>query len=195
MSQAVSGVSALRQSVLIHEEVKVVIRNCFEINLMGLNAILLAKKAGESARGFGVISAELRLLSIELQTAMQHLSALTQELLAAATQRLQAERRLARLADASNHSEHIRHILAPAMQQAQSRLAQLVSANRFEACLDDANRACTFGLVLARSARIESAYSGSMRGVLAELSETFAQKIEAILPRLDSLQRITHTLN
>jgi Methyl-accepting chemotaxis protein (MCP) signalling domain len=195
MSDAVSGVSALRQSVLIHEEVKVVIRNCFEINLMGLNAILLAKKAGESARGFGVISSELRLLSIELQTAMQRLSALTQELLAAATQRLQVERRLARLSDASAHSEHIRTILAPAMQQAHSRLSNLVAASRFDECLADANRACTFGLVLARSARIESAYSGQMRSVLAELSETFAHKIEAILPRLDSLQRITHTLN
>ncbi|WP_373976630.1 hypothetical protein NT239_07820 [Chitinibacter sp. SCUT-21] len=195
MSDAVSGVIALRQSVLIHEEVKVVIRNCFEINLMGLNAILLAKKAGESARGFGVISSELRLLSIELQTAMQHLSELTQELLAAATQRLQAERRLLRLADASSYSDHIRAILEPAMQQAQNRLANLVPSSRFDECLTDANRACTFGLVLARAARIESAYSGQMRSVLAELSETFAQKIEAILPRLDSLQRITHRLN
>ena len=195
MQNAESGVSALHQSVLIHEEVKVVIRNCFEINLMGLNAILLAKKAGESARGFGVISGELRLLSLELQTAMQRLALLTQELLATATQRLQAERRLSKLDDAAAHSERLALMLQPAMRQAHERLAHLVEANRFRECLDDANRSCTFGLVLARSARIESAYSGDMRSVLAELSETFAKKIEAILPRLDSLQRITHTLN
>ena len=97
MKKENSGVDALQQSVLIHEEVKVVVVNCFEINLMGLNAILLAKKAGERARGFGVISAELRLLSLELQGEMQRLGLLTQELLAMATARLQAERRMARL--------------------------------------------------------------------------------------------------
>lgn len=190
-----SGVSALHQSVLIHEEVKMVVRNCFEINLMGLNAILLAKKAGESARGFGVISGELRLLSLELQAAMQRLGELTQELLALATQRLQAERRLARLSDAAEHSEQLQQILAPAIEQAQSKMGHLLEAKLFRECLEDANRTCTFGLVLARSARIESAYSGTMRSVLAELSETFAQKIEAVLPRLDSLQRITQSLN
>ena len=101
MERKISGVSALQQSVLIHEEVKVVVIHCFEINLMGLNAILLAKKAGERARGFGVISGELRLLSLDLQSSMQRLGLLAQDLLAAATARLQAERRLARLNDAA----------------------------------------------------------------------------------------------
>ncbi|WP_410499484.1 hypothetical protein [Chitinibacter sp. S2-10] len=195
MSNAPGGISALRQSVLIHEEVKTVVRNCFEINLMGLNAILLAKKAGESARGFGVISNELRLLSIELQRAMRGLDELTQQLLSSATLRLQAERRLARLADAAAYSDTLRQMLEPAMQYARSRFSTDIDPKRFHDCLSDANQSCTFGLVLARTARIESAYSGTMRTVLAELSEAFASKIEAILLRLDSLQRITQKLN
>ena len=85
-------------------------------------------------------------------------------------------------------------MLAPAMEKTRLRMVPITSSGRFGECLDDAYRTCTFGLVLARSARIESAYSGDLRTVLAELSEEFAQKIAAVLPRLDSLQRITQTL-
>lgn len=194
MKQENSGVEALQQSVLIHEEVKVVVISCFEINLMGLNAILLAKKAGERARGFGVISGELRLLSLELQGEMQRLGVLAQELLATATARLQAERRLARLTDAAAFSEPVAQMLKPAMEKTRSRMVSFHGGMYFSECLEDAYRTCTFGLVLARSARIESAYSGDLRTVLAELSEEFAQKIAAVLPRLDALSRITKTL-
>lgn len=195
MTIARAGVSSLRQSVLIHEEVKVVIRHCFEINLMGLNAILLAKKAGTSARGFGVVSSELRQLSLELQTAMQALNELTQQLLTSATSRLQAERRWQRLHDAASHSEALHALLSPAMQRAQARQQLSVHANQFQECLAEANRSCTFGLVLARAARIESAYSGQLRSVLAELAESFARQIEAVLGRLTTLQHITRDLD
>ncbi|MGL4996091.1 MAG: hypothetical protein ACRC01_10220 [Deefgea sp.] len=194
MKKENSGVEALQQSVLIHEEVKVVVISCFEINLMGLNAILLAKKAGERARGFGVISGELRLLSLELQGEMQRLGVLTQELLAMATARLQAERRMARLTDAAAFSDKVAQMLSPAMEKTRSRMVTFNGGTHFSECLEDAYRTCTFGLVLARSARIESAYSGDLRTVLAELSEEFAQKIAAVLPRLDALSRITKNL-
>lgn len=194
MKQEQRGVDALQQSVLIHEEVKIVVNSCFEINLMGLNAILLAKKAGERARGFGVISAELRLLSLELQAEMQRLGELTQALLAMATTRLQAERRLARLTDAAAFSEKVASLLGPSMEKTRAKMITFNGGAHFSECLEDAYRTCTFGLVLARSARIESAYSGELRAVLAELSEEFAQKIAAVLPRLDALSRITKTL-
>ncbi len=189
-----SGVSALQQSVLIHEEVKVVVVSCFEINLMGLNAIILAKKAGVHARGFGVISGELRSLSLALQAEMHRLGLLAQELLNSATTRLQAERRLARLSDAAAFSADVAELLAPAMEKTRNKMVLFKEGSKFGECLDDAYQTCTFGLVLARSARIESAYSGELRTILAELSEEFAQKITTVLPRLDALRQITQNL-
>ena len=194
MDPHISGVSALQQSVLIHEEVKVVVVSCFEINLMGLNAIILAKKAGVHARGFGVISGELRSLSLALQAEMHRLGLLAQELLNLATTRLQAERRLARLSDAAAFSAEVAELLAPAMEKTRSKMVVFKGGSKFGECLDDAYQTCTFGLVLARSARIESAYSGELRTILAELSEEFAQKITMVLPRLDALRQITQNL-
>ncbi|QZA81593.1 hypothetical protein [Deefgea piscis] len=194
MDPHISGVSALQQSVLIHEEVKKVVVSCFEINLMGLNAIILAKKAGVHARGFGVISGELRSLSLALQAEMHRLGLLAQELLNSATTRLQAERRLARLTDAAAFSAEVAELLAPAMEKTRNKMVVFKEGSKFGECLDDAYQTCTFGLVLARSARIESAYSGELRTILAELSEEFAQKITTVLPRLDALRQITQNL-
>ncbi|QKJ66433.1 hypothetical protein HQN60_06835 [Deefgea piscis] len=194
MDPHISGVSALQQSVLIHEEVKEVVVSCFEINLMGLNAIILAKKAGVHARGFGVISGELRSLSLALQAEMHRLGLLAQELLNSATTRLQAERRLARLTDAAAFSAEVADLLAPAMEKTRNKMVVFKGGSKFGECLDDAYQTCTFGLVLARSARIESAYSGELRTILAELSEEFAQKITTVLPRLDALRQITQNL-
>ncbi|HOI51537.1 MAG TPA: chemotaxis protein, partial [Azonexus sp.] len=65
----------LRRIVRINEEVKAVVAVAFRINLMALNAIFLAKRAGINARGFGVLSNELRVFSQDLRTQMQTLTA------------------------------------------------------------------------------------------------------------------------
>ena len=48
----------LRRIVRINEEIKSVVSTAFKINLMAMNAIFLAKRAGQSALGFGVLSNE-----------------------------------------------------------------------------------------------------------------------------------------
>ena len=44
----------LLRIVRINEEIKRVVSVAFKINIMALNAIFLAKRAGTAARGFGV---------------------------------------------------------------------------------------------------------------------------------------------
>jgi len=46
--------------VQINEEIKSIVAVAFKINIMALNAIFLAKRAGTTALGFGVLSNELR---------------------------------------------------------------------------------------------------------------------------------------
>jgi hypothetical protein len=66
--------SELAGFVRLNEGIKGVVLIAFQINIMALNAILLAHRAGEVALGFGVISKELRSLSVELTGLMQELS-------------------------------------------------------------------------------------------------------------------------
>ena len=52
--------SELTCIVRVNEEIKSIVATAFRINLMALNAIFLAKRAGNAALGFGVLSNELR---------------------------------------------------------------------------------------------------------------------------------------
>ena len=67
----------LRRIVRINEEIKRVVAAAFTINLMAMNAIFLAKRAGTAALGFGVLSNELRRFAIDLQQQMAMLSEMT----------------------------------------------------------------------------------------------------------------------
>src|SRR5574343_1990987 len=67
-----AGVDLLR-IVRINEEIKSVVAVAFKINIMALNAIFLAKRAGSAALGFGVLSNELRVFSRDLRTQMESL--------------------------------------------------------------------------------------------------------------------------
>jgi hypothetical protein len=60
----------LRRIVRINEEIKTVVKTAYRINLMAMNAIFLAKRAGQSALGFGVLSNELRRFATDLERQM-----------------------------------------------------------------------------------------------------------------------------
>ena len=66
--------SELAGFVRLNEGIKGVVLIAFQINIMALNAILLSHRAGEVALGFGVISKELRTLSVVLTGLMHALS-------------------------------------------------------------------------------------------------------------------------
>ena len=70
-----AGVDLLR-IVRINEEIKRVVSVSFKINIMALNAIFLAKRAGTAALGFGVLSNELRVFSQDLRNCMESLTGL-----------------------------------------------------------------------------------------------------------------------
>ena len=61
--QATRAGQDLLRIVRINEQIKVVVGVSFKINIMALNAIFLAKRAGTAALGFGVLSNELRVFS------------------------------------------------------------------------------------------------------------------------------------
>ena len=186
----------LRRIVRINEEIKSVVATAFKINLMAMNAIFLAKRAGQSALGFGVLSNELRRFAMDLQQQMGALREMTYGSVATVTA-LVKQSRLNRLLErtlANSTGEgkifverfiRTRHTDALAKRQDQitalnRRLSQMIA---------DTAQLVELGSVLARSAKIEAAYGGSFSASLMQVSSDFEHTIGEIQRSLETLTK------
>lgn len=184
----------LRRIVGINEEIKSIVATAFKINLMALNAIFLAKRAGRAALGFGVLSNELRGFSVELSEQMRGLRELTSGSVKLVTD-LVKEARRARIMERTDTQSQgrahtiLRAVTGRAMRQPgeNGELATL----RFQLTqrLDDTWRLVELGSVLARSAKIEAAYGGGFSAPLMQVSTDFEQIISVIKTSLESLKK------
>lgn len=184
----------LRQVVNLRENIKTISTIAFQVNLLGLNAILLAKQFGEVARGFGVISTELRAFSRELAQHMDAIAALSVNLVRVETQRLCLRKRHTLLQQAEGRSTT--DWLPQARQRQLGRLDTLhgereLTFSAMREHLSDAYQNCLFGTVIARSARIEAAYAGDQGSTLTDTSLAFAQCVDHVLASLDRLKQAT----
>lgn len=186
-----AGVDLLR-IVRINEEIKRVVSVSFKINIMALNAIFLAKRAGTAALGFGVLSNELRVFSQDLRTCMESLTDLIHGCVSEVSIVLQDIRFTRLLGEAA--------VLAP-QSAAPAVLAQRLAENEMHAdklaklrnqlkrALGDAFQMVELGGVLAKSAKIEAAYGQSFAVPLAQVSGEFDGIVEEIRSSLESLRR------
>ena len=184
----------LRQVVGLRESIKTINSIAFQVNLLGLNAILLAKQFGEVARGFGVISSELRAFSKQLSHHMQAIGERSVNLVSLETQRLCIHKRHKLLCAAQGRSTS--DWLTQAQQRQQGVLSTLhvEREKTFKAMreyLDEAYQTCLFGTVIARSARIEAAYAGNQGAVLTTTSLDFSARVDQVLASLDRLKQAT----
>lgn len=186
----------LRRIVRINEEIKQVVAAAFTINLMAMNAIFLAKRAGTAALGFGVLSNELRRFAIDLQQQMSTLSEMTHSSVNTVTALLK-QARLNRVLEITRSTssgagkrlvEQILHtrletVLAERQEQSDvvnRRLTQMIS---------DTVQLVELGSVLARSAKIEAAYGGGLSVPLTQVSSDFEQSISEIQFSLEKLTK------
>lgn len=186
-----AGLDLLR-IVRINEEIKSVVGVAFKINIMALNAIFLAKRAGAAARGFGVLSNELRSFSQDLRHCMASLTGLIDACVTEVSVVLQDIRhsRLLRQAVESSSWTGGQDVLA-ARQAASDRHLQRLAGRRkqLQRALDDAFQMVELGGVLAKSAKIEAAYGQSFAASLAQVSGEFDGVVEEIRKSLESLRR------
>jgi len=188
---AQTGIDLLR-IVRINEEIKRVVAVSFKINIMALNAIFLAKRAGTAARGFAVLSNEFRSFSEELRSSMAALTSMVYSCVNEVSMVLQEMRFTRLLQEASQLSSHAS--LAPMLRRRglenvthQENLARLRSQLR--RALDDAFQMVELGGVLAKSAKIEAAYGQSFAASLSQVSGEFDHIVEEIRASLESLRR------
>lgn len=189
-SQAAAG--ELLRIVRVSEEIKRIVGVTFRINIMALNAILLSRRAGNAARGFGVLSSELRVFSVDLRQRMDELSALIHSLVAAVSRQLGTSRQsaqLARAVDGAADPARWSPVLARHAAEAAAfagRRAQIAQSLRLGA--REVFRLADFGAVLAKSAKIEAAYGGPFATDLTQVSHDFSLVIEEIQGSLDILR-------
>lgn len=186
-----AGLDLLR-IVRINEEIKGVVAVSFKINIMALNAIFLAKRAGTAALGFGVLSNELRVFSQDLRACMESLTKLIHSCVSevsAALQNLRLTRLVRQAAELALDSK------APAVlrrreNDAAAREERLRNVRRqLQRALEDAFQLVELGGVLAKSAKIEAAYGQSFAGSLAQVSGEFDGIVEEIRGSLESLRK------
>ena len=183
----------LLRIVRINEEIKRVVSVAFKINIMALNAIFLAKRAGNAALGFGVLSNELRVFSKDLREGMMALTRQIHDLVAEVSVILQEsryDRVFAEAALAAPDHAQLHTVLERREARHGERADRIASLRRgLRLAIDDAARLVELGGVLAKSAKIEAAYGAGFASSLGQVSGEFDGIVEEIRSSLDSLRR------
>lgn len=177
----------------INEEIKAVVAAAFRINIMALNAIFLAKRAGTAALGFGVLSNELRSFSGELRETMLALNRLICSSVAEVSVLLQDSRCngiLMAAAATAPPGSRLHAVVARREQHTAVYRAKLSRLRRsLRSSIDDAYRLVELGGVLAKSAKIEAAYGAGFSTALGQVSGEFDGGVETIRGTLDALRK------
>lgn len=179
--------------VRINEEIKAVVAVAFKINIMALNAIFLAKRAGTAALGFGVLSNELRSFSSALRETMLSLNGLIHSSVQEVSVLLQDSRYNAVLQAAAALAPSNTCLLAliERREERTEKYRGKLSALRrsLASSVGDAYRLVELGGVLAKSAKIEAAYGAGFSASLAQVSGEFDLIVEDIRGSLDNLRK------
>ena len=182
----------LLRIVRINEQIKVVVGVSFKINIMALNAIFLAKRAGTAALGFGVLSNELRVFSQDLRNCMASLTTLIHDCVnevSVVLQDIRHTRLLREAAEMAPASAAVK-VLAQRESENEKHDQQLASLRKqLKRALEDAFQMVELGGVLAKSAKIEAAYGQTFAVPLAQVSGEFDGIVEEIRSSLESLRR------
>jgi len=182
----------LLRIVRINEEIKRVVAVSFKINIMALNAIFLAKRAGNAALGFGVLSNELRVFSKDLREGMMVLTRLIHDSVSEVSVILQDSRQDAlfrRAAEAAPGNPGLAAVVSRRdirRSAHEERIGQLRRDLRL--AVEDAARLVELGGVLAKSAKIEAAYGAGFAASLGQVSGEFDGIVEEIRASLDNLR-------
>lgn len=179
--------------VRINEEIKSVVAVAFKINIMALNAIFLAKRAGTAALGFGVLSNELRSFSGQLRETMLSLNGLIHDSVAEVSVLLLDSRYsgiFAATAATSPSSSRLRAVMEMRESRTAGYRARLSVLRRsLRSSVEDAYRLVELGGVLAKSAKIEAAYGAAFSVSLSQVSGEFDGIVEEIRTSLDTLRK------
>lgn len=183
----------LHRVVRANEEIKKVIRISSGVNLVALNAMLIAKRSGERSRGFAVVSSELRVFSRNLEGAMTGLGALIFGLVrdAAAMRKQHHEQR--HLLNIQARGQQMRKIMEPVLARMDERMRKTAGEigrdwHQLRLQLNRVLQLCETGGSLSRSAKIEAVYGGDMSATLKQVANQIEETVSEIFSTLKLLR-------
>jgi len=181
----------LQKVVHANGSIRAVIDMSRRVNLVAINAALAAKKAGAQARGFGVVSAELRHFSNWLDQQMAELDQLIAALVVSLAEAAKERRSQNHLLDAQARSADPQH-LESTTHRLEQRLVEADEANRqrwraLTERIGQVLRRCNTGTALVRSAKVEAVYGGAFAAGLRQVAEEIEATIGTIQQTLKQL--------
>lgn len=183
----------IRKVVRINEDIKEVIATARLVYFTALNAMLVARRAGERSAGFGVVSAQLRAFSHKLEEIMNELGKLVVALLNAIARECNYQREL-RLLQVAAQAGRAAQVMQAATCNMELKLTTLRDATaitwkKLARQISLALRLCTTGATLSRSGRIEAVYGGDMTAMLNQVSSQAEDAVSRTVTILKSLCR------
>jgi len=173
----------------INEEIKRIIDLAEDISLTATNAILVARQAGSNAVGFSVVARELRMFSDKIAKAMQELSKLIYQQVSITATKRNRLRSVIKLNQASTSHELAKTRLEFACERSQSEMEIAISSilKSLQIAMKRTVKQCASGMVIARSAGIESAHGGEMTLALHQVAQSVEDIVNNIAMRIKNL--------
>jgi DNA-binding ferritin-like protein len=173
--------------VIISNEIRYVLDTARQVNLAAQNASLAARRAG-NVRGFQAVSAELKLFSQGLATAMHEMSQDIHGIAQLVSSIYRHQRYAGYFAQAARQTGEA-GLLTQVRAATEQRHHQILDAQaerlqRLEGQLVRSVRICSNGRALARSAMIEAASGGEWEQMLKNVAGDIEHTIADVHERL-----------
>jgi methyl-accepting chemotaxis protein len=185
----------LELTLVICEDIKLIIEIPFKTNLIAINAMLITRRAGIKSRGFSIIALELRLLSGRLRELMDEVSKVITLMIYDVVILCKTQRMMNYLQRALVGDQYA--IIDSAIsrkQAAMNKLNQGIEENLSSllTTLENAYELCKTSEALSRNAKIEAAYGQELSGEL----KLVAERIETTMDEITvSLKTLIHNIS
>jgi hypothetical protein len=187
----------LSHAVSINESLRQVIEISTQINIVAMNALLVAKRAGHQSAGFRVVAMELRLFSQRIEEMMSHLGRLIFQLVRRTAELLKLDRNMRILRVTMSKSPEVEVRLEDDFRRKQIAYSETHSSavadwEELEREIRRSLSLCSAGAMLSHNGRIEAVYGGSM---LADMQQV-ADRIEDIMHlTISKLKQLNSTMS
>lgn len=184
----------LELTLVICEDIKLIIEIPFKTNLIAINAMLITRRAGIKSRGFSIIALELRLLSGKLRELMNEVSKIIAMMIYDVTILCKSQRMMGYLQRALVGDQYA--IIDSAISHKQAGMNTLNKGieeglSSLLSTLENAYELCRASEAFSRNAKIEAAYGQGLSGEL----KLVAERIETTMDEITaSLQMLIHNI-
>lgn len=173
--------SELRRAAVISDRIRLLHRQSYLMKLRASNAMVITRSRSTRVPGFEVVSAQMSTLSRELAGTLDALRTSTQAWVAAVSREMAARRQVNLLELAATAGDECARRIAPVLATLCQRTSAMPAALRtLTFHLDDARRLAATACVLARTAKIEAVYGGTLAQNLLTAAAEFTELADSV---------------